>query len=167
VIDAVRYRIRHAEESDLAALEWDGEYKHFRRVYRQVMQDALRGTRVLLVAEVEEELIGQLFIAFESIWKSRFRGQPAAYLHSFRVKPAYRNQGVGHALMDRAEEEIIAHGYGRAVISVAKDNPGALRLYENLGYHVFSEDTGNWSYFDHEGMLQHIREPAFVMQKRL
>ena len=167
MVEALKYRIRPAERADLAALEWDGEYKHFRRVYRQAMQEAERGNRLLLVAEVEEEIIGQIFIAFENGWKNRFRGQRAAYLHSFRVKPDYRNQGVGRSLLRRAESEVMAHGWERVVISVAKENAGALRLYENLGYRVFSEDAGSWSYFDEEGVLQHIDEPAYVLDKEL
>jgi ribosomal protein S18 acetylase RimI-like enzyme len=167
MVDLVRYRIRPAEPSDLEALEWDGEYRHFRRVYRQAMQEAARGNRLLLVAEADEGLIGQIFIAFESLWKTHFRGQTTAYLHSFRVKQPYRNQGVGRSLLQRAEEEIIANGYERVVISVAKENPEALRLYEKMGYRIFSEEAGNWSYFDHEGVLQHIHEPAFVLQKPL
>jgi ribosomal protein S18 acetylase RimI-like enzyme len=63
--------------------------------------------------------------------------------------------------------ELIAHGYNRAVISVAKENDGALRLYESEGYRIFGEDQGNWSYFDHEGVLQHIHEPAYVLEKQL
>jgi len=167
MVDVVQYRIRPAEASDLAALEWEGEYKHFRRVYRQALQEAERGNRLLLVAEVEEGLIGQIFIAFENAWKGRFRGHSAAYLHSFRVKEAYRNQGVGRSLLARAEAEIIAHGFERAVISVAKENSAALRLYESRGYRIFSEDAGNWSYFDHEGVLQQMHEPAYVLQKQL
>jgi ribosomal protein S18 acetylase RimI-like enzyme len=167
MVEAIRYRIREAQASDLKALEWEGEYKHFRRVYQQAMREAERGNRLLLVAEVNEELIGQIFIAFENVWKNRFREGAAAYLHSFRVKQTFRNQGIGRSLLKRAEVELIAHGYNRAVISVAKENDGALRLYESEGYRIFGEDQGNWSYFDHEGVLQHIHEPAYVLEKQL
>ena len=167
MVDVLQFRIRPAERADLTELEWDGQYKHFRRVYQQAMQEAERGNRLLLVAEADEEIIGQIFIAFENTWKNRFRGQRTAYLHSFRVKPAYRNQGIGRSLLKRAEAEIISHGFGRSVISVAKENTDALRLYEKHGYHIFSEDAGSWSYFDDKGVLQHINEPAYVLQKEL
>jgi len=56
--------IRTGCEADLPALEWEGQYLHFRQVYRRAMEEALRGLRVVLVAEVEGEVVGQLFIQF-------------------------------------------------------------------------------------------------------
>ena len=32
--EKLRVLIRAAVESDLRALEWEGEYKHFRRIYK-------------------------------------------------------------------------------------------------------------------------------------
>ena len=39
MLEKVDLRIRQATESDLPALEWDGEYIHFRRVYREAMKE--------------------------------------------------------------------------------------------------------------------------------
>src|SRR4030065_550233 len=52
VAEAVGFRIRPATEADLVALEWGGEYRRFRRLYRTALEEAKRGERVLLVAEV-------------------------------------------------------------------------------------------------------------------
>jgi ribosomal protein S18 acetylase RimI-like enzyme len=165
--DKLRVLIRAAEERDLRALEWEGEYKHFRRIYQRIMQEALKGRRLLLVAEAEGSLIGQIFIYFDTGWSQFFNGRSTAYLHSFRVKERYRNRGLGRLLLERAEQELLDRGFAHAVISVAKDNRAARRLYEQFGYRVFNEDEGEWNYLDHEGVLQTVIEPAYVLQKTL
>jgi len=88
-------------------------------------------------------------------------------LYAFRVKTPYRNQGVGSQLIHEAEQNLSNGGYVRAVISVEKQNVSARRLYERAGYAVVRENSGEWSYIDHEGKLQEVREPAFVLEKWL
>lgn len=167
MVDRTAVRIRHATDADLLALEWDGEFTHYRRIYRQAMQDSRRGNRVLLVAAVEGEVIGQIFIYFRPSWSRHFPNEQAGYLHSFRVKPQYRNQGIGTSLVRHAEAILIERAYHRCVISVAKNNHEAVRLYQSLGYSIFTEDPGQWSYVDHRGRIQQVVEPVHLMQKRL
>jgi hypothetical protein len=52
-------------------------------------------------------------------------------------------------------------------IAVAKDNPNARRLYERLGYRVFAEDAGCWSFMDPDGQWQRVTEPCYVLEKHL
>ncbi len=167
VVERLSLRIRHAEETDLPALEWEGRFTHFRRLYQRAMEESKKGRSLLLVADFEGSIVGQIFI--------QFRGDPSAsgcrtssgYLYSFRVRPSFRNQGVGTHLMRRAEKELKQRGFKRASIAVAKENEGALRLYERLGYRLVAEDPGQWSYIDHEGCLRHVSEPAYVLIKQL
>jgi len=58
-------------------------------------------------------------------------------------------------------------GYQRAIISVARRNDRARRLYERHGYVVFGEDPGRWTYEDEQGRIRSIHEPAYLLQKRL
>ncbi len=167
MVETVGVRIRTANESDLPALEWDGEYTHFRRVYRQAMRDAQRDRRLIYLAETSEEIVGQLFVHLYSSWKSSFGGAKAGYLHSFRVKPEFRGQGIGSRLLETAERALSARAYTRAVISVAKVNRRAQQLYLQRGYSVYSEDPGEWAYVDHRGRLKRVSEPAYVMVKTL
>ena len=167
MVDRTEVRIRHATNADLLALEWDGEYTHYRRMYQHAMQDSKRGNRVLLVAEVEGEVTGQIFIYFRPSWSRHFPKEQAGYLHSFRVKPQFRNQGIGTSLVRHAESILIEGAYDRSVISVAKTNQGAIRLYQHLGYSIFTEDPGQWSYVDQHGRIQQVVEPVHLMQKRL
>jgi ribosomal protein S18 acetylase RimI-like enzyme len=167
VVDTLGVRIRTATESDLPALEWNGEYTHFRRVYRQALREAQRDRRVIYLAETSGEVVGQIFVHLHSIWKSAFGGERAGYLHSFRVKPDFRSQGIGSRLLRTAENELVERKHSRAVISVAKVNRRAQEMYLQHGYNLFTEDPGDWAYLDHRGRLKRMSEPAYVMVKTL
>ena len=55
--------IRPITETDLRALEWDGVYSSYRRMYADLYQDAQSG-RVLMwmVENLQGEMIGQVFV---------------------------------------------------------------------------------------------------------
>jgi ribosomal protein S18 acetylase RimI-like enzyme len=165
VAEGLLHRIRHVTEADLAALEWDGEYRRFRRLYRTAFEEARLGERALLIAEVDGRVVGQIFVQLQGT----LLGQPetTGYLYAFRVRPPFRNQGIGTSLVAEAEAVLRRHGLTRAVIAVAKENEPALRLYERLGYVRFGEDSGEWSYIDDHGRIQDVVEPAFLLEKTL
>lgn len=167
MIDISHVLIRHAKEADLPALEWEGEYRKYRRIYRRAMEEAQRGRRILFVAEIEGEIVGQIFIQL-SHHRSRPKGMSSTgYLQSFRIKPPFRNIGIGTRLICQAEEALKERGYKRAIIAVAQHNQDAQRLYERHGYSVFREDPGEWSFIDDQGLPQYISEPAYLMEKQL
>ena len=157
--------IRPARADDLRALEWEGEYRRFRTVYRRAFADSLQGRRILLVAEVLGKVVGQIFLQVDSALAGG--DGRAAYLYALRVRPEHRNQGIGTELVREAEVVLRQRGFSRVLISVAKDNQAARRLYERLGYEAFGEDAGNWSYFDDQGQPQEVHEPAFLLDKML
>lgn len=167
MVDRVDVLIRHAQEGDLDALEWEGRYQHFRRLYRNAMNQAKRGKRVLLVAEVDGWLVGQVFVQLVSSLGAYADGVSSGYLYAFRVRPEYRNRGIGGQLLSAAEAELRDRSYSRAVIAVAKTNTRARNLYERFGFRKIGEDPGRWSYLDHEGSLRHVAEPAFILEKAL
>ena len=165
--DTLSYRIREVRESDLNALEWDGEYTHFRRIYKRAFEESKLGSRILLVVELEMEIVGQIFLHLKSKWNRHFAPERTVFLHSFRVKPRFRKMGIGTSLLQEAEEMLLDYGFSRAVISVGKDNDPARLMYEKLGYKIFTEDPGEWSYFDEHGVLQDVIEPSYVLAKRI
>ena len=159
--------IRLATEQDLPALEWDGEYRHYRRLFQRAMEEARRGRRILLLAEVDDQIVGQIFVQLSTKPAFSFLGMASGYLYAFRVKKPHRNQGIGTQLIAEAESQLRRQGHARAVISVAKRNVSARRLYQRLDYRIFSEDPGEWSYDDHLGRLRNVHEPSFVLEKWL
>jgi GNAT superfamily N-acetyltransferase len=164
---AAQASIRLATPADLEAMEWGGEYSHYRRLFARAMEEAKHGRRVLLLAETEGELAGQLFVQLSVRNSFASEGLPSGYLYAFRVKRRFRRQGIGSQLLREAEAQLRSLGYGRAVISVAKSNRSARRLYERHRYQVFTDDPGEWSYVDHQGVVRQVREPAYVMEKWL
>ena len=161
--------IRHLREADLPALEWEGEYTHFRNLYADAYARMQLGKAVLWVAEMRPHgLIGQVFIQLKLNARSRLAdGWSRAYLHSFRVRPEYRRKGVGSLMMQVVEDDLQRRGFRYVLLNVTQDNQPALDLYQRLNYEVIGKDAGKWSYMDQFGQVQFVHEPGWRMRKRL
>lgn len=164
-----RVKIRQVEKSDLTALEWGGAYQRFRRIYADVFQRTQKELAVMWVADLTGYgLVGQVFVQLNSDYRPELaNGKTRAYVHAFRVRPLFRNAGLGTLLMQAAEADLLARNYKTVVLAVARDNPAARRLYERLGYQVIGADAGRWSYRDDRGILRHVVEPGWRMSKSL
>jgi ribosomal protein S18 acetylase RimI-like enzyme len=162
-----RVVVRPLREGELEALEWEGIYTKYRRIYSQTYNDVLRGQRLMLVAAAEAVLVGQIFIQLSSSESNYADGYSRAYLYSLRVRPEWQGQGLGTRLIRAAEDALRARGFTLAVIAAGKDNPGARRLYERLGYQAFAEDPGVWYFVDPSGKRQSVEEPCWLLEKRL
>src|SRR5437773_5198334 len=75
------------------------------------------------------------------------KGQPVAYVLWVKlegmgyvrhvvVDPAWRQRGVGAALMKATAEEVVSEGCSRWCLNVKVDNIAAIRLYERCGFRV-------------------------------
>jgi ribosomal protein S18 acetylase RimI-like enzyme len=158
--------IRTTTQDDLLSLEWDGEYKHFRRLYTEIFQSAYHGKAVMWVAELPGTgIIGQLFVQLTSARQELADGVEKAYIYGFRIKPDFRGHGLGRRMMQVAENDLATRRFRRVTLNVARDNPQARRLYETLGYQVVGMDPGKWSYLDHLGIRREVHEPAWRMEK--
>ncbi len=160
--------IRPVTAEDLPGMEWDGEYRHFRRVYAEAYQRMNRGYSVLWVADLPGTgLIGQVFIQLVCDRPELADGSERAYLYSFRVRGAFRSQGLGSLIMDVVEDDLRERGFQYVTLNVARDNPRAQRLYLRRGYHVVAPEPGIWSYPDEKGVWHQVEEPAWRMEKVL
>ncbi len=160
--------IRHLVQDDLPALEWQGEFRHFRRLYAEAFRRAQRGLSVLWVADLYGTgVIGQVFIQLLCDRRELADGCTRAYLYSFRIMPAYRSAGLGSRMLQHVEVDLRSRGFQRLTLNVSKDNPLARALYERHGFRIIADEPGNWSYIDHNGELQYMNEPAWRMEKEL
>ncbi len=160
--------IRLVKQSDLRRLEWEGEYTHFRRLYEQAYKRAEVGRALLWVLDRRQRLIGQVFVLLKSeVDRKLADGRKRAFVHSFRVREAYRNRGLGGQLMQHAEADLIARNFRWVTLNVARDNLAAIRFYERTGYEKVARDEGLWSYIDHLGRRHDVHEPSWRMRKDL
>ena len=160
--------IRIGREEDLPALEWQGELIQFRKLYRQVYQNACDGRASIWVAELERAgIIGQVFVQFSSSRKELADGEIRAYIYGFRVRPAYRGSGVGTQLLKQVEQDLQKRRFRWVTLNVSRQNLAAQRFYKRNGYQIVAAEAGRWSYVDHMGKWREVDEPAWRMQKKL
>ncbi len=157
--------LRLATAEDLPKLEWYGQYRHFRNMFRRTFREQEAGHRLMLLAVVNNFPIGHIFIQLRTNTGSGRRQQ--AYFYSFRVLEMFRRQGIGTLLIHEAESLTLEHQVSWVTIAAAKENSGARRLYERLGYHVYGEDDGSWHYTDHRGHIHRVSEPCWLLEKHL
>jgi ribosomal protein S18 acetylase RimI-like enzyme len=163
-----RVCVRHLRAQDLPGLEWDGEYTHFRRLYADAFQRMEKGLAVHWVAVLPgEKIIGQVFIQLNCDRPELADGSRRAYLFSFRIRPIYRNHGVGSLIMKTVEDDLRKRRFRAITLNVAKDNLDAQRLYRRNGYHIVAHEPGVWSYPDENGVWHQMIEPAWRMEKNL
>jgi len=161
-------RIRPVVEKDLPALEWDGEYIHFRRLYAEIFANARKGLGIMWVVElIHGCIVGQVFVSLNGGRPELSDGNHRAYVYGFRVKTPYRKNGIGSLLMNVIENDLAQRGYRTVTLNVGKQNIDALRLYKRLGYQIVGSEPGSWAYIDHLGKRQSVYEPAWRMEKQL
>jgi ribosomal protein S18 acetylase RimI-like enzyme len=112
-------------------------------------------------------MVGQVFIQWNSSDPRFADGLRRGYVYALRVKPAYRERGLGTRMIRAAEEVLRRRGMDTASIGVEKENPRARALYERQGYRIIADDPGRWSYIDHQGNQQEVSEPAWLMEKKI
>ena len=93
---SARVQIRLVEKSDLKALEWEGAYQRFRRIYADVFRRMQQGQAVMWVADLPRYgLIGQVFVQLDSDYRPDLaNGKTRAYVHAFRVRPHFRKKSL-------------------------------------------------------------------------
>lgn len=167
-MDINQVRIRRLAYEDLPALEWNGEFIHFRNVYEGVYRRMQNGTAEAWVAESGRDgIVGQVFLQLDCDRPELANGWNRAYLYSFRIKPEYRNLGLGTRMLDVLQNYLVKRKFTRLTLNVARDNPDARRLYERLGFQIVADEPGIWSYKDHNGKIQTVEEPSWRMEKKL
>jgi ribosomal protein S18 acetylase RimI-like enzyme len=158
--------IRQAVKKDLPALEWEGEFSHFRHVFSEAYRLQELGDVIIWVLDLPEfGLIGQLFIQLYGPDQIQTSKTKYAYIYGFRIRPAYRGLGIGSRFLKSVESDLIRRGFKRIALNVAQDNDAARRLYEREGYQVVSPEPGIWSYLDEKGKRRFVNEPAWRMEK--
>ncbi|OGO11639.1 MAG: hypothetical protein A2Y53_05335 [Chloroflexi bacterium RBG_16_47_49] len=160
--------IRQATKDDLPSLEWNGEYSHFRRLYADTFTLVQDAKAVIWIAEMDgRSLIGQCFVSLKGNRPELADGTQRAYIYGFRVKPQFRNQGIGTTMMQIIEDDLKQRSFTQVTLNVGQNNQAARRFYERLRYVVIGSDPGRWSYINEKGKRRDMHEPAWRMIKDL
>ena len=96
------------------------------------------GEERIFVAEDED------VVAYLSVEVHHEPDMDYIYLDDLSVTKAYRNLGIGSALIREAEIYARKIGIRDIVFHVEKSNTSAFRLYERLGYKVFRDDGSRY-----------------------
>lgn len=140
-----RLTIEHAVAADLDAIAdcWVELATDQRRHGSHVLPEANRRTMReilvthrfvdgLLVARVDGVLAG--FASFSVENGSLELDTTRGLLSNLYVRPAYRDRGIGTALLERVEDELEARGVETLRLEVMAANEAARRFYERAGY---------------------------------
>ncbi len=154
-----RVIIRSARAEDLPKLEWFGAFAHFRQLYQRTWRDHQAGRRLMLVADLNGFPVGQVWV---DVIPTDY-----AYLYALRVMEPLQGTGIGTHLIASAEALARGHSYRQIQLAVEKTNTRARRLYERLGYRIFSQRVDVWSYTDQHGETHWVQEDVYGMRKML
>jgi GNAT superfamily N-acetyltransferase len=88
------------------------------------------------VAEYQSEVVG--FALFYATY-STFLGKPSIWLDDLYVRPTFRRDGIGGALLTRIAEVAIEGGFTRVEWTVRDVNRQALNAYQARGAKVLAD----------------------------
>lgn len=144
-------RIRKAEEKDLdkvvdLAVEMvsrsvspmrDHPLESIRRFRREDLESLKHSfpndSTVIFIAEDEAgEFLGHLLVMAGYVESST--GELQAWIFDLSVKEGASRRGVGHALVQKAEEFAVEKGMKYIGLGVTTSNERAIHFYEKLGY---------------------------------
>ena len=84
-------------------------------------------SEMFLVGELDGKLVASVMVGYDG-----HRG----WVNYLAVSPACRGRGFGRALMDRAEELLLAMGCPKLNLQVRTTNTAVLAFYKSIGYAV-------------------------------
>jgi len=129
----IRLLASDAEAKACAALLASSEpWVTLRRDYETLLPFVRDPNRERYVAYQDGRLAGLVFL--------NLQGAFVGYLQTICVAPAFRNAGIGSALIAFAEERIF-RDHPNVFLCVSSFNQAARRLYERLGYTLVGELT--------------------------
>ena len=106
---------------------WEGDAK--------LLKAALQEKAAIRFADVavaqDDQIVGLILV---TVREEMLSGQPSAHLETIIVAPTARGQGLGRALLQRAEEKAKSLGAQSMSLHVFFKNMRARSLYQSSGY---------------------------------
>lgn len=147
---SVRYRRAQADECDAVFAifactirlltaqgirQWDEGYPtraHIAQdIERQELFVAELGGAICGIVVLNDRVHEQCAAAYaQAAWKSH----PGAIIHRICIHPDYQRRGMGRKLLRLAEDTLWRQGFCSIRLDAFRDNPAAIRLYQQSGY---------------------------------
>jgi GNAT superfamily N-acetyltransferase len=140
------FHLREAARADVPAivelireLALYEKLEHLMQATPESLEPHLFGDRPVAEAVVAQAH-GQV-VAFALFFTnfSTFLARPGLYLEDLYVKPAWRGQGIGKALLQHLGALAVRRGYGRFEWSVLDWNESAIGFYRSMGASVMPD----------------------------
>jgi GNAT superfamily N-acetyltransferase len=140
------FHLREAARADVPAivelireLALYEKLEHLMQATPESLEPHLFGDRPVAEAVVAQAQ-GQV-VAFALFFTnfSTFLARPGLYLEDLYVKPAWRGQGIGKALLQHLGALAVRRGYGRFEWSVLDWNESAIGFYRSMGASVMPD----------------------------
>ena len=106
-----------------------------KRYLQDMLDENYKKAGKIFVAEAQRQIVGFISIRRETDWDGYLSSiTHHAYISDLVVLPAYRKQGIGKTLMQKAEEYVRHLGVTVVKINVLSRNKPATHLYEQSGF---------------------------------
>ena len=153
--------IRDVELRDVDALADVLVPEVSRAQVRRRFDESLFGYREMLIAELDGQTAGTV-----STGGWGFQRSGSLRMLALDVGRAFRDRGVGTALIGAVESMAIGLELREVNLEVSVDNVGATRLYERLGYRRLPDPVmNNWDELDENGNTRTVEESSWIMVK--
>ena len=133
------------EDQDFVVFLYKNEdEEQFRRQQEEIpnkFQEVTERKRLILIAEDNDKIVGSVQLKFLHSNPELANGKDIVHIESLIVAPEYRKQGIGKALMQRAEQEARKLNFSKTTMGI-KHGPTysfLLSFYQKLGYAVLRE----------------------------
>ena len=126
-------------------------------------EECVLGYREMLVAEIGQRIAGTVSTGGWGYQRSN-----SLRMFALDVGRAFRNIGVGTALIGAVEAAAISLHLKKVNLEVSIDNVDAIRLYERLGYQRLPEAvTDSWDELDERGNRRTVKALSWIMTKEI
>ena len=134
MIKEQKMNIRAITTNELSLLLRLFDYNDADEMIAENTKDIREGKTDIFGLFIENELIGELHVAYSHADERFAIRNRRAYLYAFRVQKGFQGKGYGQLLMNETIKALTEKGYSEFTIGVEADNETAVHIYSKLGF---------------------------------
>ena len=137
--------------------------------YKYFLDQLIKKNVEFWTVELLENLIGELYIFWDSEDKDEANGVNRAYLCAFRIEKEYQGQGYGKLLMNVVLDRIKNKRYTEVTIGIDNNDYAKLEaMYNKIGFSIHVKSTNiDYHYINKEGTPTKYKDPYMLKMKIL